>query len=119
MTNPKELQEPLDFTLLFETIAANRNLLGRLRASVAELNVTRPPFRAGSQSPLPEAGETRPYAPSFRPSSTQDPTDRRIVEALLRQHDDPSLAGYPDFPIRLAARVYKIDGRLPLPGDDE
>lgn len=119
MTDPKDLQQFADFPPLLAKIAANQKLVDTLRVRIAEFQSGPAKTAAGSQAPAPDFRKAIRYSAPFRLTTPREATDSRIVEALMRQQDDASLAGYPSFAIRLGARIHKADLRLALPEDDD
>ncbi len=92
-----------------EGIATNLELVVKLRAAATELSAPRPPAFVPAPRPaaLPRIAQ---------PAAT---FDRRVLPALARQEQDPSLANYPETAIKLAARLGTRELGLTRPTEEE
>ena len=114
MINSQDPKEQSDLSSLLAKIATNQELVATLRGQVEEFR-SRPPKPV---APLrqPPARQQLPASQSMRRPEIRD---RRLLEVLARQEQDPSLEGYPGLAIKLAARLRMHEFGLTPPSQQE
>jgi GT2 family glycosyltransferase/glycosyltransferase involved in cell wall biosynthesis len=102
---------------LRQKIAANQELASKIVGQLSEFQ-RKPSTRRPQSNVATRRIKTLP-AVEKRNSSNSFVLERNLLEVLLRQLDDPSLAHYPPLAMKIAARIPLKELKLTRPEDEE